>query len=425
MTSNGTQDQQPQQHKKDNGNEHCTSEASRKETSSPVEIRLNSLPPEIADDADVIIVGAGPAGLSAALILGRANRSVLIFDSGEQRNSVSQTQHAILGADGENRADFLSKAREQVLAYPTVRYLEKTVVNIDIEAARIKESTHTKLQKNELVTKTWCFEVYTEDDNSYRSKKLILATGMRDLMPNVPGFQQFWGKGIWVCLYCDAYEYAGGNLAAYGNGERGVHMAFEMLLWSKEVVLFTNGEPLEATDEERAILKRKNIQVIETPISKAYGNDGSNAGDNNTEGLKQNHLAGLELSDGTRVPLNALFYNTGRFQSSTLPDKMGLAADARGDLVCEERGNVKSVHGLYAAGNCARAPLKLVMTAASQGAITGAKINTELMYEELGLADGTDGGGKDGKKKIESLKRLLWLSWRWLGSFRVRQQGGK
>lgn len=104
---------------------------------------------------------------------------------------------------------------------------------------------------------------------------------------------------------------------------------------------------------------------------------------------------------------------------------MGLAADARGDLVCEERGNVKSVHGLYAAGNCARAPLKLVMTAASQGAITGAKINTELMYEELGLADGTDGGGKDGKKKIESLKRLLWLSWRWLGSFRVRQQGGK
>jgi len=417
MNSNRTQEQQPLQ-QRENGNEHCTSEASRKETSCPVDIRLNSQPPETAPDADVIIVGAGPAGLSAALILGRANRSVLIFDSGEQRNSVSQAQHAILGADGEDRADFLIKARKQVLAYPTVRYLKKTIVDIDIEAARMQQTTRTKLQKNEIVTKTWYFEVFTEDNDSYRSKKLILATGVRDFMPNVPGFQEFWGKGIWVCLYCDAYEYVGGTLGAYGNGERGVHMAFEMLLWSKEVVLFTDGESLEATDEERALLKQKNIQVIETSISKAYGReDYTSNDDSNTEILKQNHLAGLELSNGVRIPLNALFYNTGRFQSSTLPDKMGLAADARGDLVCEERGNVKSVHGLYAAGNCAKAPLKLVMTAASQGAITSAKINSELMYEELGLADGTDKVGKDGEKNNESLKSRMWQSWRWLGVF--------
>jgi thioredoxin reductase len=406
-----------------------TSEASRKETSSPVDIRVNSMPPETPPDVDVIIVGGGPAGLSAALILGRANRSVLIFDSAEQRNSVSETQHAILGADGENRAQFLVRAREQVLAYPTVQFVEKTVVDIDIEAARTRGTTKTKLRNHEIVTKTWNFEAFTEDYMSYRSKKLILATGVRDLMPNIEGFDTFWGRGIFVCLFCDCYEYNGGVLGAYGNGKRGVHIAFEMLLWSPNVILFTNGQPLEATEHERKLLKQKNIKVIETPISRAYGNEEKEDEDSNNSvekyddkkssipevSKKKDHLAGLELSDGTRIPLDALFYNTGRFQSSTIPDKIGLTADSRGDLVCEERGNVKCVHGLYAAGNCSKAPLKLVITAASQGAVTGAKINSELMYEELGLADGTDGGVISEEKKKESLKSWLWPSWRWLG----------
>jgi thioredoxin reductase len=340
-------DQQPQveqEPKTSNGNGHWfSSDASRKESPSPVDIRLNSQPPEDPINADVIIVGAGPAGLSAALILGRSNRSVMIFDSGEQRNSVSQTQHAILGADGEDRAAFLAKAREQVVAYPTVQYIEKTVVDIDIEAARTQETSDTRLQKNEKVTKTWCFEVSTEDKKTYLSKKLILATGVRDMMPDIEGFQEYWGAGIWVCLYCDAYEYKNKKLGAYGNGERGVHLAFEMLLWSPNIVLFTNGEPLEATEKERELLKQKNIEVIETPIKKAYGSD--KLDDTNPCAPEKNHLAGVELEDGTRVNLDGLFFNTGRFQSSTLPDKMGLASDARGDLVCEERGNVKCVHG--------------------------------------------------------------------------------
>lgn len=224
---------------------------SRKEANGNTAVRVNSTPPEEKPDADVIIIGGGPAGLSAALVLARANRSVLLFDSGKKRNDASHVQHAILGADGEDRAEFLQRARSQVTAYPCVSFHCCAVVDVDIEAARTEPSSNTKMKNGERVAHTWQFEVGTEDGRRWRSKKLILATGVTDLIPDVPGFQDYWGKGIWVCLYCDGYEYNDKVLGAYGNGERGVHMALEMLLWSDTVTLFTNGEQLVATDKVR------------------------------------------------------------------------------------------------------------------------------------------------------------------------------
>ncbi|EFN53914.1 hypothetical protein CHLNCDRAFT_136116 [Chlorella variabilis] len=333
------------------------------------------------DTCDCIIVGAGPAGLSAALILGRARRSVLLFDSGEKRNEASLVQHAILGADGYDRLRFLERARRQVLRYPTVKLHCLAVCDIDVGVVEAEQkcpegqpNCHAVLRDGRRITETDRFTVHTEDGRQWRSKKVILATGVRDLIPDIEGFDTYWGRGIWVCLYCDAYEYTGQPLGAYGNGERGVHIAFEMLLRSTDVTLFTDGETLKATDMERELLAKHGIAVIETPIALAVGDKGG-------------QLSGVVLQDGCFIPIKALFFNTGRMQSSTLPEKMGLPADDRGDIVCEAKGNVLAIHGLYVAGNCATAPLKLVMTAASQGAITGAKVNSELLYEELGLGD--------------------------------------
>ena len=244
-----------------------------------------------------------------------------------------------------------------------------------IKAAKTRspaDDEDTQLKNGKIVEKTWGFEAVTEEGSVYRSKKLILATGVQDEVPGVAGFLEYYGRGVWVCLYCDGFEYRNKRLAAYGNGNRGVHIAFEMLSLSQHVMLLTDGEPLEATQFERQLMKEKGIPVIETPLKRAYG-----AG---------NHLTGVELIDGTKIDIDALFFNTGRRQTSNLPDKLGLRQDKRGDvIVCQARGNVECVHGLYVAGNCAIAPLKLVVTAASQGAVTGAKVNTELMYQELAL----------------------------------------
>lgn len=130
---------------------------------------------------------------------------------------------------------------------------------------------------------------------------------------------------------------------------------------------------MEATDKERQLLKKHNINVIETKIKKSYG-DG--------------HLRGVELEDGTEMDIDAIFFNTGRFQTCDLPKRMDLPTDERGDVITEPKGNVACIHGLFVAGNASISPLKLVMTAASQGAVVGAKVNSFLMYEELGLEDG-------------------------------------
>eukprot|EP00887_Chlorella_sp_A99_P007472 scaffold2.g7472.t1 len=301
---------------------------------------------------DCAVVGGGPAGLSAALILARARRSVLIFDSGDKRNEKSL-----------------------VLAYPTAQLECLKVEDIDIEAARIEDCRRhpghagcdSVLQSGVTIAETAKFVVCTEDGRRWRSKKLILATGVQDHLPQVDGFADFWARGIWVCLYCDGYEYRDQAVACYGNRARGVHLALEMhQCVSPDVVLLTDGETLEATQLEREALRRLGVRVFEQRLARAYGGD-------------DGHLAGVELADDTRVPLKrgagaergALFFNTGRCQNSPLPRRMGLKSDARGDLVCDARGNVASVHGLYVAGNMAQAPLKLV--------------NSELFNEAVGL----------------------------------------
>jgi thioredoxin reductase len=349
------------------------------------EVRVQPSPPPYDADADVIVVGGGPAGLSAALVLGRANRRVHLFDSGPKRNEASRIQHAVLGADNHDRADFISTARSQVLAYPTVTFHCDKVLNVNIIAAKTAPGETSDARRGDKVLQSWNFEVQTATGKTWLSKKLILATGVEDQIPQIDGFDDFWGKGIYVCLYCDAYEYNGQPLAAYGNAERGIHIALEMLLWSKDVTLFTDGQPLQATPIERELLKQNGIRVIEDKIKRAYGNG--------------ERLQGLELITSKCIPCKALFFNTGREQRSDLPEKLGLRMDERGDVsVCQNKGSVECVHGLYLAGNCASAPLKLVITAASQGAIVGAKVNSELLYEELGLKN------DNGERKAGSLE---------------------
>ncbi|MDQ1728797.1 MAG: hypothetical protein QOD33_922, partial [Pyrinomonadaceae bacterium] len=170
---------------------------------------------------DVIIVGAGPAGLSAALILGRARRRVLICDSAKPRNASTRHLHGFLTRDGIAPAEFLCLAREQLAAYETVALRETEV----IDGRQIASGFEISLRTGEQLT----------------SRKLLLATGVVDDVPTVTGLAALYGRSVFHCPYCDGWEMRDQPLAIYGNGETGSGLALELTLWSRDLVLCTDG----------------------------------------------------------------------------------------------------------------------------------------------------------------------------------------
>ncbi len=168
---------------------------------------------------DVVIVGAGPAGLSAALMLGRCRRSVLVVDHGRNRNAASHALHGFLTRDGTPPAEFLRLAREELAQYATVELRAGEVVDAECRS----DSFCVTLASGEEVP----------------SRKLLLATGVVDNLPEVPGFRELYGRSVFHCPYCDGWELRDQPLAIYGRGDRGVGVALELTAWSRDLVLCT------------------------------------------------------------------------------------------------------------------------------------------------------------------------------------------
>lgn len=182
---------------------------------------------------DVIIVGGGPAGLNAALVLGRCRRRVLIFDDGKPRNAVSHALHGFLSRDGVDPAQLRAIGREQLALYPSVTLDAEQVV----DAARTETG----------------FTVCTSDGREFRARKLLLSAGVVDVLPEAPGFAELYGRGVFHCPYCDGWEMRDQPLAVYGRGDdKGAGLALEMKLWSQDVVLCSDG-PSDLTDRKSVV----------------------------------------------------------------------------------------------------------------------------------------------------------------------------
>lgn len=302
-------------------------------------------------DADVIIVGGGPAGLSAALVLGRCRRKVLVIDAGKPRNAAAKIMHGFLSRDGESPHEMAKIARRQIEAYDGVKFRDGDVV----KAERGHEH----------------FTVTTEDGAQYTSRILLLATGIVDELPRLRNIDQFWGASVHLCPYCHGWEFRDQKLVIYGRGVEGAEFAYEMLGWSNNLVYCTDG-PANLPEEHAAKLARMNITVEEEPIAQLEG-----------EG---DQIRGVRFESGRLLECGALFFSSSQKQCSSLARELGCELDDEGALI-EHCGTAASgVPGLYVAGNTCTG-LQLVIMAAAEGTQAAFKINQALIETDVERAN--------------------------------------
>ena len=306
-----------------------------------------------ADDAgaaavwDVVIVGAGPAGLSAALILGRCRRSVLVCDTGRPRNAASQAMHGYLTRDGIPPFEFLDLARTELSRYDTVQL-------------RRIEVTQALCRSDKL------FDVTLADGAIVRARKLLLATGVIDNVPPLDGLRELYGHSVFHCPYCDGWEVRDQPIAIYGRGARGFGLSLELTAWSADLTLCTDG-PSELASDELDRLARNRIAVREDRIARLDGRDGV--------------LTHVVFESGERLARRALFFTTGQVQRSDLSARLGCEINDKGTV---RTGKYEATHleGLYVAGDASRA-VQWVVVAAAEGAEAAFAINTDLIKENL------------------------------------------
>jgi thioredoxin reductase len=295
---------------------------------------------------DVIIVGAGPAGLSAALILGRCRRRVLVIDTGRPRNAASRAMHGFLTRDGINPQQLRQIARDQLAQYDSVA----------IEHA---EATRARCVRGG-------FEVRLADGRRLRSRRLLLATGVVDFVPQIEGLAPMYGRSVFHCPYCDGWESRDQPLAVYSRTSNGVGLAIELTVWSSDVVLCTDGSA-RLSDKHRRRLAFHRIPWRPGKIARLEG--------------RKDQLERIVFADGQTLDRRVLFFSTPQRQGSELAAELGCTFTRRGAVSTGEY-EATNIPGLYVAGDASRL-VQLAIVAAAEGAQAAFAINTSLIKADL------------------------------------------
>lgn len=293
---------------------------------------------------EVIIIGGSYAGLSAALALGRALRQVVVVDSGRPCNRQTPHSHNFLTRDGSTPAALAAAARTEVLAYPTVQLLAEEAV------AASGGDGH--------------FTVTTAGGKVLQARKLLFATGIRDLLPALPGFAECWGISAIHCPYCHGYEYRAQPTGILTNGETAAELGLLIRNWTAELTIFTNG-PATLLPEQRQRLAARGVALDETPVRQLLHQGG--------------YLTHLALADGRTAPLTALYARLPFAQHCSLPQQLGCAHSEAGYIQVDSFLKT-NLPGVYAAGD-ATSPMRAVAAAVAAGMMAGAMLNRELIFE--------------------------------------------
>jgi len=300
---------------------------------------------------DVIVIGGGPAGLNAALVLGRACRKVVVIDAGEPRNRAARKLHGFLSRDGIDPRSLVDQGRNQLAPYHV-----QQVRDLVVDAAPIPQSANQPFAT--------AFRISTQKGHEYQGRKLLFATGTVDEIPDFPGVPECYGETVHHCPYCDAWEHRGKRLVAFGfESAKAVGLALSLTSWSPQVTAVTSGASVEARD--RQLLARNGIVVVDDRLLALEHQDG--------------RLRGLQF-EGKFVPADALFFNTRQRAQSDLPRELGCETDT--DCFVTTRGKQKSdIPGLYLAGD-ADGDVQFAIVAAAEGATAAVAINRELQEED-------------------------------------------
>lgn len=293
---------------------------------------------------DVIIIGGGPAGLNAAMLLGRCRRKVVVLDTGKPRNRWSNNMNGFLTSDGMNPRDFIEKGRAELRKYA-----------VELIFTNVESATYSKGQ----------FVVNDAEGTVYQSRKLLLATGLKDILPEIEGVENFYGKSVHHCPYCDGWESRDKSIAVYGKDRLGIGQALGMKTWSDNITLYTDGtNKLQRADLE--LLKRNGVRVQTAPIVRLEGNGSQ---------LERIVLKNREVHEH-----QAMFFSTGSTQQSDLGNQLGCEFTNKG-VIKTRRLQQSNIPGLFVAGDAAR-DVQMVIVAAAEGAKAGVAINKELQLED-------------------------------------------
>ena len=294
---------------------------------------------------DIVIVGAGPAGMSAALILGRCRRLVLLCDRGTPRSWASKSMHAFITRDGIPPEEFRRRARRELMRYPNVAYWRGEVT----EAARAGTGFIVRLGRRRV-----------------RARKLLIATGVLDQVPPVDGFAELFGISVFPCPYCDGWEHRDQPLAAYGKRQRGYEMARALTAWTRDVVLCTDG-PSGLAAAQRRHLSANGIAVRDERILRLR--------------MRNGRLWDIVFENEERLRRKAIFFDTPSRPQSPLAHRLGCMIDQRGAV---KRGQYEatSVPGIFVAGNVIQ-DVQLSIVAAAEGARAAFGINQALTREDF------------------------------------------
>jgi thioredoxin reductase len=301
---------------------------------------MNATHPQ--NDFDAVVVGGSYAGQSAALQLARARRRVLVIDAGMRRNRFARHSHGFLGRDGTEAARIAAEGRAQLLAYPNVQWLDGTV-------------THAR--KDEAG-----FAIEADSGHSFRARRVVLATGVRDELPNIDGLAERWGSSVFHCPYCHGYELDNGRIGVLATGPNSIHQAMMLPEWGQVIFLTNNAIALE--DAQYTELARRGVTIEARAVRRIVEH------------------ATVELQDGKALTFAGLFAVPKTHMASPLAEQLGCAFDEGpfGSVIRIEGVQSTTVPGVFACGDAARMAGNVAISVAD-GALAGVSAHRSLIFD--------------------------------------------